>query len=166
MERASKRAHSRQLDRAWELVDLVVTLALGLTAAYAIATGRANGATVGGGCGRSQGSLEELKSPPGSVRLPSTQTFLRPRAPDRNLVLSAVSLLCSVNDAVNVLPCSTWSYLNGGPFLTWAAFPGRRRLSGRHQTTDLAVYPVLPSGVVRPVQGQRRGSPVRDAAQP
>jgi hypothetical protein len=45
MERASKRAHSRQLDRAWELVDLVVTLALGLTAAYAIATGRANGAT-------------------------------------------------------------------------------------------------------------------------
>ena len=34
-----------QLDRAWELVDLVVTLALGLAVAYAIATGRANGAT-------------------------------------------------------------------------------------------------------------------------
>jgi hypothetical protein len=26
---------------------------------------------------------------------------------------AAVSLLCSVNDAVNVLPCATWSYLNG-----------------------------------------------------
>jgi hypothetical protein len=25
----------------------------------------------------------------------------------------AVSLLCSVNDAVNVLPCSTCAYLNG-----------------------------------------------------
>jgi hypothetical protein len=36
-----------------------------------------------------------------------------PRAPDRNLVLSAVCLFCSVNDAVNVLPCSTWAYLNG-----------------------------------------------------
>jgi hypothetical protein len=33
------------------------------------------------------------------------------------------SLLCSVNDAVNVLPCSTWSYLYGGPSLTCAAFP-------------------------------------------
>jgi hypothetical protein len=37
----------------------------------------------------------------------------QPRAPDFNLVLSAAYLLCSVNDAVNVLPCSTWSYLNG-----------------------------------------------------
>jgi hypothetical protein len=45
MERASKRAHRRQLDPAWEFVDLVVTLALGLAAAYAIATGRASGAT-------------------------------------------------------------------------------------------------------------------------
>jgi hypothetical protein len=45
MERASKRAHSSQLDRAWELVDLVVTLTLGLAAAYAIAKGRSNGAT-------------------------------------------------------------------------------------------------------------------------
>ena len=45
MERASKRPPSRRLDPAWELVDLVVTLALGLAAAYAIATGRANGAT-------------------------------------------------------------------------------------------------------------------------
>jgi hypothetical protein len=48
-------------------------------------------------------------------------------------------LLCSVNDAVNVLPCATWAYLNGGPFLTCAAFPGRRLLSGRPQTTDLVV---------------------------
>jgi hypothetical protein len=45
MERASKRAHSRQLGPAWEFVDLVVTLALGLAAAYAVTTGRANGAT-------------------------------------------------------------------------------------------------------------------------
>jgi hypothetical protein len=45
MERASKRAHSPQLDRAWEIVDLVVTLTLGLAAAYAITTGRTNGAT-------------------------------------------------------------------------------------------------------------------------
>jgi hypothetical protein len=35
-----------------------------------------------------------------------------------------VGLLCSVNDAVNVLPCSTWAYLNGGPLLTCAALPG------------------------------------------
>jgi hypothetical protein len=40
-------------------------------------------------------------------------------------------LLCSVNDATNVLPCSTCAYLNGGPFLTCAPFPGRRWLSGR-----------------------------------
>jgi hypothetical protein len=45
MELASKCAPSRRLDRAWELVDLVVTLALGLAAAYAVTTGRANGAT-------------------------------------------------------------------------------------------------------------------------
>jgi hypothetical protein len=45
MERASKRPPSRWLDPAWELVDLVVTLALGLAAAYSIATSRANGAT-------------------------------------------------------------------------------------------------------------------------
>jgi hypothetical protein len=25
----------------------------------------------------------------------------------------SLALLCSVNDAVNALPCSTWSYLNG-----------------------------------------------------
>jgi hypothetical protein len=36
-----------------------------------------------------------------------------PRAPDFDLVLSAVSLPCSVNDAVNVLPCSTCAYLRG-----------------------------------------------------
>ena len=30
------------------------------------------------------------------------------------------SLLCSVNDAVNVLPCATWSYLNGRPCLASA----------------------------------------------
>ena len=50
-----------------------------------------------------------------------------------------MSLLCSVNDAVNVLPCATWSYLNGRPCLTCAAFAGRRWFSGRRQTTDLAV---------------------------
>jgi hypothetical protein len=43
MERASKRPPSRQLDRAWELLDPLVTLALGLAAAYAIAMGRASG---------------------------------------------------------------------------------------------------------------------------
>jgi hypothetical protein len=45
-----------------------------------------------------------------------------------------LSLVCSVNDAVNVLPWSTCGYLNGGPFVTCAAFPGRRWLSGRPQT--------------------------------
>jgi hypothetical protein len=35
-------------------------------------------------------------------------------------------LFCSVNDAVNVLPCAAWPYLNGGSCLTFAAFPGRR----------------------------------------
>jgi AAA domain len=34
---------------------------------------------------------------------------------------------------LNVLPCATWSYLNGRPLLTCAAFPGRRWLSGRPQ---------------------------------
>jgi hypothetical protein len=42
-----------------------------------------------------------------------------------NLVVLAPSLLCSVNDAVNVLPSSTCAYLNGGPVLTCAAFTGR-----------------------------------------
>jgi hypothetical protein len=41
MEHASKRVRKPQLDLAWEIVDLIVTLALGLSAAYAIATGRA-----------------------------------------------------------------------------------------------------------------------------
>jgi hypothetical protein len=49
------------------------------------------------------------------------------------------SLLCSVNDAVNFLPCSTCAYLNGRPLLTCAAFTRRRWVSGRPQTTDLAV---------------------------
>jgi hypothetical protein len=35
-----------------------------------------------------------------------------------------LSLLCSVNDAVNVLPCSTCVYLNDGPVLTCSTFPG------------------------------------------
>jgi hypothetical protein len=48
------------------------------------------------------------------------------RAPDSNLVLSASELGLLVNDAVNVLPCATWSYLNGGPLLTCAPFPGQR----------------------------------------
>jgi hypothetical protein len=38
--------------------------------------------------------------------------------------LDPFSLLCSVNDAVNVLPCSTCVYINGGPVLTCVAFPG------------------------------------------
>jgi hypothetical protein len=38
----------------------------------------------------------------------------------------AECLFCSVNDAVNVLPCSTWAYLNDGPVLTCAAFTRRR----------------------------------------
>jgi hypothetical protein len=42
------------------------------------------------------------------------------------------SLLCLVNDAVNVLPCSSWSYLNGGPFL----LRGRPR-SVTSQATEL-----------------------------
>jgi hypothetical protein len=43
-----------------------------------------------------------------------------------NLVLAIVSLPRSVNDAINVLPGATCAYLNGGPLLTCAAFPGRR----------------------------------------
>jgi hypothetical protein len=35
-------------------------------------------------------------------------------------------LSCSVNDAVNVLPCATWAYLNGGPFVTCSTFTRRR----------------------------------------
>jgi pimeloyl-ACP methyl ester carboxylesterase len=58
-------------------------------------------------------------------------------------MLSAAYLLCSVNDAVNVLPCATCAYLNDGPLLTWAAFPGRREPSSRPQTTDLAVDRLL-----------------------
>jgi hypothetical protein len=45
MEHASKRAPSRHLDRAWGFVDMIVTLTLGLAAAYAISMGRVNGAT-------------------------------------------------------------------------------------------------------------------------
>jgi hypothetical protein len=37
-----------------------------------------------------------------------------------------VSLLCSVNDVVNVLPYATCDYLNVGPVLTCAALTGRR----------------------------------------
>ncbi len=40
--------------------------------------------------------------------------------------LAILGLPCSVNDAVNVLPCYTCAYLNDGPALTCAAFPGRR----------------------------------------
>jgi hypothetical protein len=91
MERASKRAHSSQFDLAWEFVDLVVTLMLGLAAAYAIATGKATEATaaallaafrslrlpVAGGCNRSQGSQEELESLPWSCPgLPVCRRFL------------------------------------------------------------------------------------------
>jgi hypothetical protein len=45
MERASKRARNPQVDHAREIVDVIVTLALGLSAAYAIATGKAIEAT-------------------------------------------------------------------------------------------------------------------------
>jgi hypothetical protein len=45
--------------------------------------------------------------------LPAARGGPKPRAPDRNLVLSACELALLVNDAVNVLPCSTWSYLKG-----------------------------------------------------
>jgi hypothetical protein len=38
----------------------------------------------------------------------------QPRAPDSSLVLSGAYLLCSVNDAVNILPCSTCAYLTAG----------------------------------------------------
>jgi hypothetical protein len=37
-----------------------------------------------------------------------------------------ICLVCSVNDAVNLLSCSTCAYLDGRPVLTCAAFPGRR----------------------------------------
>ena len=33
----------------------------------------------------------------------------------RSGALSPLSLLCSVNDAVNVLPCATWAYLTVDP---------------------------------------------------
>jgi hypothetical protein len=38
---------------------------------------------------------------------------IKPRAPDVGLVLSALELALLVNDAVNVLPCSTCANLNG-----------------------------------------------------
>jgi hypothetical protein len=44
------------------------------------------------------------------------------RAPGESSALSSLNLLCSVNDAVNVLPCATWAYLNGDPLLTWLPF--------------------------------------------
>jgi hypothetical protein len=36
----------------------------------------------------------------------------------------------------HVLPCAAWPYLDGGPCLTCAGFPGRRYLSGHLQTPD------------------------------
>jgi hypothetical protein len=47
-------------------------------------------------------------------------------------------LLCSY-DAVNVLPCSTWSYLTGGPVLTALPFQDDAQFLTVPQATDLAV---------------------------
>ena len=66
------------------------------------------------------------------------------------LVLQCYSLLCSVNDAVNVLPCSTCSYLNGWlsqpalPFQEDAKFPAATRL--RIWRLRRPLVPVIPSG--------------------
>jgi hypothetical protein len=62
----------------------------------------------------------------------------------RSGALTPLCLICSVNDMVNVLPCAAWAYLNGGPVLTCAAFPGQRWLYGRHQTTDLVAQHLSP----------------------
>jgi hypothetical protein len=73
------------------------------------------------------------------------------------------SLVWSVNDAVNVLPCATSSYLDGGRVLTCAAFPGRRWPSGRHQTTDLAVGGSNPSRRATITAAQRHCDRVVDS---
>ena len=64
-------------------------------------------------------------------------------------------MLCSVNDAVNVLDCSTGVYLNGGPLLTCSTFTRRRWLSGRPQPTDLAVGGSNPSRRATKAAGHR-----------
>jgi hypothetical protein len=42
-----------------------------------------------------------------------TRARQKVRPPDPSLVSHGMGLLCSVNDAVNVLPCATCAYLNG-----------------------------------------------------
>ena len=114
------------------------------------------------GCGRALHSGEIVDGAPregsdaGSAWIPRCRRLLAAfmldsasaAAPEHQLEIwcsNTPSLLCSVNDAVNVLPCSTCVYLNGGPSLTCAAFTGRREVSGRPQTTDLAVGGSNPS---------------------
>jgi hypothetical protein len=68
----------------------------------------------------SQASMSRHRS---SVRLIGLDW--RPRTPAHQIEIWCAQLLglpCSVNDAVNVLPCSTCTYLNGGPLLTCASF--------------------------------------------
>jgi len=76
----------------------------------------------------------------GAVSLSShLPRWRRPRA-DLGCGPSALSLLCSVNDAVNVLPCATCAYLKGWPSKLRCL--SRTTLAVRPpQTTDLAVWP-------------------------
>jgi hypothetical protein len=123
MEHASKRARSPYLDRVWETstwsspprsarlpMRLPTVRTNRATAAALLVPSAAHGQAVARGCGRPQGSLGRSWSLYPGSRWP--QPFLQPRAPDSDMVLSVCGLLCSVNDAVNVLPCSTCAYLN------------------------------------------------------
>jgi hypothetical protein len=73
-------------------------------------------------CPRHRPRQEEVTA----AAVPSHPAPGRQSTRSKSGALAPRSLLRSVNDAVNVLPCSTCAYLNGGPLLTCAAFPGRR----------------------------------------
>ena len=81
------------------------------------------------------------------------------RAPDRILVLSALRA-CSARSTT--VKCSTLLYLSGGPVLACPPFTGRRCLSGRPQTTDLAIcFVQIVSRNVCVCYSARRWPPVR-----
>jgi hypothetical protein len=64
-------------------------------------------------------------------------------------------LLCSVNGAVDVLPCSTCAYLNGGPVLTCAGADARRSVVSAEQGSGRG-RPSGPPGRSRRVGSGRR----------
>src|SRR5512133_640613 len=81
------------------------------------------------------------------------------RAPDRNLVLSALRA-CSARSTT--VKCSTLLYLNGGPVLTCPPLQDDAAFSGRPQTTDLAIcFVQIFSRNVCVCYSARRWPPVR-----